>query len=83
MSKPDLGAIITAFHDREIYGEVSWFYDSSWPVTPGDAKAGFASGCASGVGKDTPGNGDRMSRRSWPGTVRADSDLGRPTRQGA
>src|SRR6516164_5337824 len=39
--RPDLGTIITALHDSEINGEVSWFYDGVWRVRLGDEANGI------------------------------------------
>jgi hypothetical protein len=38
---PDLGTIISALHDSEINGEVSWLYDGVWRVKLGDEANGF------------------------------------------
>jgi hypothetical protein len=34
--QPNLETVITALHDSEINGAVSWFYDGVWRVTLGD-----------------------------------------------
>ena len=39
--RPDLGTIITALHDSEINGEVSWFFDGVWRVKLGDEANGI------------------------------------------
>jgi hypothetical protein len=38
--QPNLETVITALHDSEINGAVSWFYDGVWRVTLGDPHNG-------------------------------------------
>ena len=37
----DLGTVISALHDSEINGEVSWFFDGVWRVKLGDQSNGY------------------------------------------
>jgi hypothetical protein len=37
----NLGTIMTALHDSEINGEVSWFFDGVWSVKLGDVMNGY------------------------------------------
>jgi hypothetical protein len=40
-NRPSLGEIITALHDSEINGSVSWFFDDVWRVMLGDPSNGI------------------------------------------
>jgi hypothetical protein len=40
-TRPSLGDIITALHDSEINGAVSWFFDGVWQVSLGDPTNGI------------------------------------------
>jgi hypothetical protein len=38
--RPNLELLLSALHDGEINGAVSWFYDGVWRVTLGDSHNG-------------------------------------------
>jgi hypothetical protein len=63
----DLGTIITALHDSEINGAVSWVYDDIWTVQLGDAVNGIAAEAV--VGQRA--GGGRMAARERGQTVSA------------